>query len=94
MRASVARCSPRTSRSSTPRPASCRPSPWPTRWPSSSCWATRRDARYDRAAAKWVARLILEQGLDLTQAQRALAAIAGLTGNPGNELVLKDYINS
>jgi len=53
--------------------------------------AKKHDPRYGRAAARWVARVVLERRLELGDARRLLSLVDELPRTPGLEITLKDY---
>jgi hypothetical protein len=53
--------------------------------------AQKHDPRYGRAAARWVARVVLERRLDLGDARRLLSLVDELPRTPGLGVTLNDY---
>jgi hypothetical protein len=53
--------------------------------------ARRHDRRYGHAAARWAARAILEDKLDLNTARRLIALLDELPHTPGLETALECY---
>ncbi|HWH95932.1 MAG TPA: hypothetical protein VNT03_18870 [Baekduia sp.] len=54
--------------------------------------ARRRDRRYGHAAARWAARAVIEERLDLDTARRLLALLDELPNTPGLEVALERYV--